>query len=277
MSHRNKALFAAEVAKEEPEIDLAYGALLFAAYLGGNFEPARYLQLLDKIVQPIQAAVLAAETDLETIQILNQHLFQELGFTGNSQDYYHPDNSFLNKVLERWTGIPISLSVLYLEVGWRLGLPVWGIGMPRHFLVGYGPPDKPIYIDVFNRGQLLSEDDCLAIARVPLMQVTAFRKRFLRPAAKKNILYRMLLNLKQVYMQSENWSAAYDTVDLLLVIEPNQLNELRDRGLVAYRLGRLQTAIFDLNRYLYLSSNPADKEWLTKRVELMEEELLRLN
>jgi regulator of sirC expression with transglutaminase-like and TPR domain len=277
MSHRIKKRFARELAKEDNEINLAYGALLFSQYLTGAFKPARYLHLLDDLAGPVRADVLAAETDMARIQVLNHHLFQHLGFTGNSQDYYHPDNSLLNKVLERWTGIPISLSVIYLEVGWRLELPVWGIGMPRHFIVGYGTPEDPIYIDVFNGGRILSEDDCLALARVPRVHRRSFVRQFLRPVSKRTILFRMLLNLKQIYMANENWPAAYDTIDLLLVVRPDQFNELKDRGLIAYRLGRLQSAIFDLNRYLFLAPNPTDKEWLTKRVKLMEEELLRLN
>jgi regulator of sirC expression with transglutaminase-like and TPR domain len=277
MSSQIKKRFAREIAKEDNELNLAYAALLFSQYLTGAFKPARYLRLLDDLAAPIRAEVLAADTDLDKIQVLNRHLFQHLGFTGNSQDYYHPDNSLLNKVLERWTGIPISLSVLYLEVGWRLQLPVWGIGMPRHFIVGYGMPEDPVYIDVFNGGQILSEDDCLTLARVPQLHRRRFVKQFLRPVTKKAILFRMLLNLKQIYMAAENWPAAYDTIDLLLVVRPDQFHELKDRGLIAYRLGRLQAAVFDLNRYLFLAPNPTDKAWLTKRVEMMEEKLLRLN
>ena len=200
-----------------------------------------------------------------------------MNFSGNSKDYYHPNNSFLNKVLDSRTGIPITLSVIYLEMGWRLGLPLWGVGIPRHFIVGYGSPGNPIYIDVFNQGRILSEDDCLAISNTPSAERFTFRKKFLKPATKKAILFRMMLNLKQIYINREDWEAAYKVVELMLIIRPNDITGLRDRGLLAYRLDRLHDAIFDIKRYLFLESSSFDASWLEQRLEIMEEKLMRLN
>lgn len=277
MSGGLKRAFTKELAKNDQEINLAYAALLFAEYLTHAFDVPLYLALLDEMAEAIQAPVLAAETDLETVGVLNQYLFGNLKFAGNSDNYYHPDNSFLNQVLELRRGIPISLSVIYLEIGWRLGLPVWGAGLPGHFIVGYGRSAARLYIDVFNRGRLLSEDDCLSLCRIPFSERDTFREQFLKPATKRAILFRMLLNLKQIYIRAEDWAAAYKTVDLMLIVQPDVITELRDRGLLAYRLNNLHAAIFDLNRYLFLVPDSSDKVYLEQQLEIMEEKLIQLN
>lgn len=272
-----KQEFAKEVTKNESHLNLAYAALLISKYLTQDTDVAPYLALLNEMAASAQPLVRAVDTDLEIVSQLNHYLFDELKFTGNASNYYHPNNSFLNKVLDSKTGIPISLSVIYLEVGQRLNLPVWGIGMPGHFIVGYGSPTAPIYIDVFNQGRILSEDDCLNICQVPLTNRRSFRQQYLKPVTKRQILFRMLLNLKQIYVGWEDWQTAYRTVNLMLTVRPDEINELRDRGLLAYRLNRLQDAIFDIKRYLFLSPQSVDAAWLEKRVEAMEEKLIRLN
>ncbi|RME76447.1 MAG: hypothetical protein D6784_05845 [Chloroflexi bacterium] len=211
------------------------------------------------------------------MEALNHFLFQEMNFAGNQADYYQPENSFLHQVLERRLGIPVSLSVVYLEVGWRLGLPVWGIALPGHFLVGYGPVEEALYVDVFHQGKLLSVEECMQIAAGPFSNPAAFQQYFLKPAPKKAILLRMLNNLKQIYIRANNWEPAYHTSDLMLALYPSQVKELRDRGVLAYRMGRFQAATFDLYRYLFLRPDGPDSEWLNSRLQEMEEQLLRLN
>ncbi len=271
-----KEALAKEMAVEEPDLNLAYAALLLAAHLTGNFDVDSYLARLDHMAQAIRARVPAA-AEQERLATLNEFLFEEFGFRGNAQDYYNPNNSFLNKVLELKTGIPISLSVVYLELGWRLGLPLWGAGLPGHFMVGYGPPAEALYVDVFNRGQTLNEADCFTLAHVPASRQQAFKQEFLRPVTKKALLYRMLLNLKLIYAGLENWAAAYKTVDLMLTIRPNEPGELRDRGLLAYRLKRLQAAISDLTEYLFRAPDSPDAARIKQQLRAMEEEYLRLN
>jgi regulator of sirC expression with transglutaminase-like and TPR domain len=277
MSEKAKEAFAVELRKKDSQINLANAALLFSEYLTEDFDRSIYLTLLDDIAASIRPSLQAAGSDQERIEILNQYLFEDLKFAGNSANYYAPHNSFLNKVLDMRTGIPISLSAIYLEIGWRLELPLWGIGLPRHFIVGYGPTTAPVYVDVFNQGRTLSEDECLAVSQTPISDRMAFRQEFLKPATKKAILFRMLLNLKHIYVRLENWETAYKTVDLLLIVEPEQTLEMRDRGLIAYRLNRLHAATYDIERYLFLAPNNPDAEWLNKQLEMMEEKLLRLN
>jgi regulator of sirC expression with transglutaminase-like and TPR domain len=272
-----KDTFAQEVTQEEDQINLARAALLISTYLNQTFDARRYLALLDDMAESARPAVLAAPDDREIIEALNHYLFEELKFQGNVQDYYNPVNSFLNQVLDSKRGIPISLSAVYMETGWRLKLPLWGVGLPWHFVVGYGPPASPIYIDVFNQGKILSEQDCLSLARVPSARYSSFKQQFLKPVAKTAILYRMLLNLKHIYIRLEDWDAAYKTVDLMLVVRPDMSHEYRDRGLLAYRLKRLQEAMFDLKHYLFLVPNSPDEAQLKQQIETIEQELLRLN
>ncbi|NJN93183.1 MAG: tetratricopeptide repeat protein [Anaerolineales bacterium] len=273
-----KTAFTQEMDFPDAQINLARAALLLSEYI--NHVPnlvAPYLARLDDIAEQVRPALELAHTDEEKVAALTGYLFGELDFHGNSENYYDPNNSFLNRVLDRRTGIPISLSVICLEVGWRLGLPVSGLGLPGHFIVGYGLPEAPLYLDPFNRGAILSEDDCLALSRVPTSQRLAFREQFLAPAAQKAVLFRMLLNLKQIYLRQESWDRAYRTLDLMLLVQPNQIEELKDRGLVAYRLNRLREATFDLHRYLYLKPNAPDAKWLRQQLEMIEQKLSRLN
>src|SRR5262245_57856724 len=150
-----KKSFVEALIKEEAQFDLAHAALLLAQHLAQSTDLTSYLVNLDKMAETVRPAVEAALSPTGKIEALNLYLFDHLRFRGNAQDYYNPNNSFLNRVLDFKRGIPISLSVIYLEMGWRLELPVWGIGMPGHFIVGWGPLDQPLYIDVFNRGQIV--------------------------------------------------------------------------------------------------------------------------
>lgn len=273
-----KIAFTQEMDMPDAQVNLARATLLLSEHI--NHVPnlvAPYLARLDDMAEQVRPALELAHTDEEKVAALTGYLFGELDFHGNNENYYDPSNSFLNRVLDRRTGIPISLSAICLEIGWRLGLPMSGLGLPGHFIVGYGLPEAPLYLDPFNRGVILSEDDCLALCRVPTSQRLAFREQYLVPASKKAILFRMLLNLKQIYLRQETWDRAYRTLDLMLLVQPNQIEELKDRGLVAYRLNRLREATFDLHRYLYLKPNAPDAKWLRQHLEMIEEKLSRLN
>ncbi|MFN8454890.1 MAG: transglutaminase-like domain-containing protein [Anaerolineae bacterium] len=278
-SFQAKDSFAKEVAKNEPNLNLARAALLLAGYITQTGEtPTYYLTLLDDMAEAVRPAIAPAPTAaVAALESLNHYLFTELGFAGNRDDYYNPNNSFLNQVLDVRTGIPISLSLIYLEVGWRLGLPLHGVGLPGHFIVGYTLPQAALYIDVFNGGRILSEDECLALSTIPLTNRAAFRQNYLLPVSKKAMLFRMLLNLKQIYLQHEAWELAHRTLDLMLIVRPAQSDEFRDRGLVALRLQRWHEAAFDLRRYLFLTPNAPDLVELKQHLDMLEERLNRLN
>lgn len=263
--------------KDEGLIDLAATALLIAEYLTTAFDKQHYLDRLARMATTVGPKVAAARSDQEVIEALNDFLFGQLRLSGNTDDYYDPDNSFLNKVMDTRKGIPISLGVLYIEVGRRLHLPLWGIGTPGHFIVGYGPEASPLLIDVFNRGRILTEDDCLELCRVPLEERDSFRNQFIRPVSKKQILYRILLNLKYIYLDQQTWASALKTVTLMMALRPNRVTDLRDRGLLYARLNRLHDAVADLQRYLFLVPKSTETKVLKARLEAMETDLARLN
>ncbi len=272
-----KESFSRELAKTDDQINLAYAALLFSEYLTGPFDNTLYLTLLDEIAEHLEPEITTAGSEHETIEAFNYHLFVELKFAGNMKNYYHPHNSLLNRVLDLRLGIPISLSVIYLELGWRLGLPLWGVGLPGHFIVAFGSEADPIYIDVFSHGRILSQDECIALAQGHMADPVKIKELYLKPVEKKSILYRMLLNLKQIYVNLEDWSTAHKIIDLMLIVNPKEISEIRDRGLIAYRLNRLQDATMDIERYLFLAPDSKDAQWLKKHLKLMEENFLRLN
>ena len=269
--------FEKEINRAEPDINLARAALLVARAINPRVDVAASLAKLDAMAQSVRDAVADDASAAEKFAALNEYFFGREQFSGNRADYYHPQNSFLNYVLVTKIGLPITLSVIYLEIGWRLDLPVAGIGLPGHFVVAFFGGDDVVYVDPFNDGQLLTEDDCLDIAQVPEDDRIPFRRDYLKPMTKKAILYRMLLNLKHVYVTHQEWDRAHRVADLLVSLRPGELNQLRDRGLIAYRLDRLQDAVFDIRQYLLQNPNASDADWLKNHLENLQTKLLRLN
>jgi len=278
MRNRIREAFTFELEQGHQRLNLAKAALLLAEYITQPFDVIMYLARLDEMALALEPKFTVAPSERYKLDLLRHHLFQHYGFVGNTDNYYQPENSFLNRVMELRTGIPITLSVIYLEIGWRLGLPLWGIGLPRHFIVGFGAKNDPTYIDVFNGGKILTVDDCLEIVNVAAINREPFRRQFLKPVTSKEILFRLLLNLKQIYFNQRDWPQAYKTAELLTLVNPGQLNELKDLGLLALQLNRLQDALFYFRRYLFLTPNlPEDIEWLQERIGVIEEQLLQLN
>jgi len=210
------------------------------------------------------------------VQALNRYLFDELQFTGNTANYGDPRNSFLNEVLERRTGIPISLAVVYIEVARRAGLDVEGLNFPGHFLVrcpahaehGY---TEDLIIDAFHGGAILSEDACRVLLRRHEGEDATLEPHLARHATKRQILARMLINLKRLYVQMNSFPQARDITELLLAIDPTATHELRDRGLLAYHLNDFSSALRDLQAYLDLApTTAADDEERREHARIVE-------
>jgi regulator of sirC expression with transglutaminase-like and TPR domain len=257
----------AELARAaEDRIDLAEGALLIAAESYPDLDIAEYLRRLDALAQEARSFVSAARSGSERVARLNHFLFVEKRFVGNQKRYYDSRNSFLNEVLDRHTGIPITLSLVYMEVARRLGLPVEGVGFPGHFLAKY-VGDEEIIIDAFF-GEVLSEDDCQERLRSILGPETRFDRRYLRSARPKEILARMLGNLKHAYVNAEEFEAALSCSERILMLTPEAPQELRDRGLLYQRLECYGPAVVDLQRFLELA--PGDETAPVIRENLIE-------
>ena len=241
-------------------------ALLIARIEYPTLDVRPYLNQLDQLGREAGLRVGAAPAALR-VQALNRLLFDEWHFTGNSDNYADPRNSFLNEVLDRRTGIPISLAVVYMEVARRAGLQVEGVNFPGHFLVRC----QGLIIDAFHGGAILSEDACRVLLRRHEGDEAALEPHLANHASKRQILARMLVNLKRIYVQMNSFPQARDITELLLAIDPTATHELRDRGLLAYHLNDFSSALRDLQAYLDASpTKPADDEERQEYARILE-------
>jgi regulator of sirC expression with transglutaminase-like and TPR domain len=250
MSHARKR-FAELALGPDDRIGLAEAALLIAQEEYPSLDIPAYVGRLDELAAAAAGDVRPGLAPAQQIARLNHFLFVECGFAGNSDHYYDPRNSFLNDVLDRRTGIPITLSLVYSEVAQRLDLPVYGVSFPGHFLAKYvGDPE--IIIDPFF-GTVISTDECAQRLRGIYGDDAQLDQRLLRPATVREILARMLSNLKQVYVQKSDFERALACVDRILLLAPDTPRELRDRGIIYQRLECFAAALQDFERYLRLA------------------------
>ena len=243
----NRARFARLVAKPEPEIDLALGALLIAADGRPEVEPEPTVAALDELAARTRIR-LDRDDPPTVIGRLHDVLYAEHGLRSpSSAEYHDPDNSRLDRVLERRIGLPISLAIVELEVGGQLGLELVGIGLPGHFIVG-GPGG--VLVDPAGAGRSLTRDDCQALIQRALGERVLFHAGMLRPASRREILARVLRNLRSVHLARRDWPAALGVVELMAVVEPTDPDHRRDRGLLLGRMGRFSDALVELRGYL---------------------------
>jgi regulator of sirC expression with transglutaminase-like and TPR domain len=257
--HVRTAEVAAELQKamDAPGDDLAPAALAIARVEYPSLDAKPYLALLDRMGQ--EAAARVSDARGEPIRAFNEYLYDEQRFVGNRERYDDPRNSFINEVLARRTGIPISLAVVYLEVSRRAGLHVDGVNFPGHFLlrirdgVTSDTRSEAAIIDPFHGGARLSEYDCRQLLRQHVGDEAAFDGSLLAPATRHEIVVRMLVNLKRLYVRMRSFPQARFISSLLLGIDPSAISELRDRGLLAYHLQDFAAALRDLEEYLRLA------------------------
>ena len=243
-----RARFARLVARPEPEIELARGALLIASHGRPPIDEEAVIAQLDALAERVRIRLDAGDPPEVATERLHDVLYREAGFRGpTAATYADPANSLLDQVLERRTGLPISLAIVELETAWRLGLRLWGIGLPGHFIVG-GPGGR--LWDPADGGQPLTPDDCQALIRHAVGEGVLFHAGMLRPAPRREILARVLRNLRAARLAARDWPAALDAIDLLLVLEPTDPEHGRDRGLLLGRMGRFGEALRALSRYL---------------------------
>ena len=243
-----RARFARLVARPEPEIDLAVGALLIAGLGRGPVAVDAILGELDAIAERVRIRIDAGDPPQVVVGRLHDVLYREIGFRGpTAAEYGDPANSHLDEVVVRRVGLPISLAIVELEVAARLGLVLAGIGLPGHFIVG-GPDG--LLIDPADGGKALTPDDCQALIRRAIGDGVLFHVGMLRPAGRREILARVLRNLKTARLARRDWPSAVDAIDLLLVLEPTDPEHGRDRGLLLGRMGRFAEAIAALRLYL---------------------------
>jgi regulator of sirC expression with transglutaminase-like and TPR domain len=254
----NRARFARLVARPDADIDLALGAL-FVASDGRpdlDFEPT--LRWLDALTDRVRARLDRGDGPEVTLARLHGVLYVEAGFRGpRSAEYHDIRNSLLDVVMERRIGLPISLAVIELEVAWRLGLKLQGIGLPGHFVLR--APGGTL-VDPAGGGRSLTPDDCQALLRQSLGDRILFHPGLLRPAGRREILARILRNIRSLHLSKRDWPAALGAVELLSVVEPTEPDHGRDRALLLGRMGRFTEAIDGLVHYLNERSEAADED-----------------
>ena len=232
MSEEASARFAELVRRPEPEIPLDEAAMLIAAHAYPGLDVALHLARLDDI---------AAGCPEPTLEGLRRHLFDSLGFSGNTRRYADPRNSFLNDVLERRVGIPISLAVVTMEVGRRIGVELQGVGLPGHFLVRHDA-GAPVLIDPFGGGRIVGESECEALFRSVHGPVVPFDPSMLAPVGTRTILVRMLANLRQIYQAGGDARSAGWALRLRTLVPAESPQELADLAGAQDALGRFAEA-----------------------------------
>lgn len=238
-------------ARGDDEIDIAEAALVLASEEYGEIDVGDYLRRLEQLAAKANRFIGDVGTPRDRIERLNDFLFVEEGFSGNRDDYYDPRNSYLNDVIDRRTGIPISLAVLYCNLAQRLQLPVFGVSFPGHFLARHlGDPD--VIIDPFF-GRVITEDECARRLEGIYGESVEFDTRLLNPAGPREILSRMLNNLKQIYVEQNDFLRALRCADRIVVLQPDSPRELRDRGILYQRVECFGAAVRDLERFLALA------------------------
>jgi regulator of sirC expression with transglutaminase-like and TPR domain len=276
--------FARLLKEEDLKIDLARACLMIAQDAYPSLDVEKYLSEIDSLGFRLRA-LLKNQAIEERVVALNEFLFEKLGYWGNADDYYDPRNSYLNDVIDRKTGIPITMSILYLEVGRRIGLPLEGVSFPGHFLVRLRLRGGTLILDPFSGGAPQSEPELRerlkrvipegASAEVPVADLPL--DQFLEPATNRQILTRLLRNLKAIYRETDKPERLLEVLDRMLVVAPDTPAELRDRGFVYQRLECWRPALKDLTDYLQRDPEAADLDEVRAALVELSVRCARLN
>jgi regulator of sirC expression with transglutaminase-like and TPR domain len=270
--------------EDGPRIRLDRAALDLATIQFPELEAEPFLDRLNELASRLGDRLRNFNDGRDFIEKAQKYLFEDLGFHGNQTDYFDPLNSCLNQVLERRTGIPVSLSVLYMEVARRLAMPVYGIGLPRHFIIQVDDGNFAAYIDPYHGGRAITPRECLLLAgggAPDSAVVPAMLPTMLRRVSKKDIIMRMLRNIQRDYLNRKDWPRAVETLDLLIQGtgpgEPDLPPAHKLRGLLRMELHRYGAARADLETYLKMSPQAADREEIVKQIEAIHRRLGQLN
>jgi len=257
-------------------INLAQAALLIAAEEETHVDVAHYLALLDELGRTGASRV--ASNPGAGVEAFNDFLFEEKRFRGNQTQYYDPHNSFLHDVLDRRVGIPITLSIVYMEVGARAGLETQGIGMPGHFIVRAREAGslEASLIDPFN-GRVIDREDCQARLDELFDGNVMLSDEHLRSSGSRDILVRLLTNLKAIYTRASLYQKALATVERILILRPEAVVEHRDRGALLAQIGRLPEAVWATQLYLQLAPRSDDADEVKQQLHVMQRRLASRN
>ena len=259
--------FLDEVSQGDDQINLAKAALMVAREEYPQLPEERYLGQLDVLAEETRDRLDDENAHLVILQELLGTLYNRHEFRGNKEAYYDPRNSFLSDVIDRRLGIPLTLGMVVLEVGWRLGLPLEGVNFPGHFLVRFKGDAIDLLIDPYDGGAVRFEDEAQELLDRVYGGMVQTRESFLKASTKREMLVRLLVNLKSIYLNVRDHGRALAAVERIQLIRPIAPGEIRDKGVILARLGRRDEALEQLEAYLNVAPGASDTERILGLVE----------
>jgi regulator of sirC expression with transglutaminase-like and TPR domain len=272
-----RAAFTSLVNGPEESLDLGRAALLVAAESDPSCDVETCLGTLDAWGEELRGRVQPGWNNLQKLARLRAYMFEHLKFKGDHEDYYSPSNSLLNQVMQRRLGVPLTLSIVFMELGWRVGIPFEGVGFPGHFLVRLTGEPKDLLLDPYSHARSMHEEDCQAILEQIGGGDVPFTPELVAGVSKRDMLVRLLHNLKTAYLRAHDDREALAAVDRLLLLRPGATVEVRDRGLLLYRLGERRAAVVELERYLQLAPQAEDRDAIERHLAELRNFLASLN
>ncbi len=259
-------------------VNVPRAALLFArATVYPDLDVGHYLVHLSELADLASDHVSLGGTVVENAERLANFLFDRLGFEGNREDYYDPRNSYLNDVLIRRTGLPITLSAVYIDIANRLGLPAYGVGLPGHFIVGIQAAGESHWLDPYHGGRWLSLNDCSEIIQVAVGYEGPLDAAWFAPTSPRDTVVRMINNLRVTYVHRQQWAEAAAVIRQLRLIQPTIPEHLRDLGLVYFRQQSMPQAAYFLNEYLTQAPQATDAPMIRQGMKATLDEWALLN
>lgn len=265
-----RAQFAELVNRPDERIELARAALLVAAENDPALDVEAHMATLESWARALGDGLAPQASGLQRLARLREFMFEELGFRGDVRDYYSPDNSLLHAVMARRLGIPLTLAILFMELGWRIGMKFEGVGFPGHFLVRLAGEESDLLLDPFDQASPVLEDDCRRMIATSSGGTLKFEPDMVRSVSRRDILTRLLLNLKVACLRDSNPEGALAAIDKVLLMHPNSAPELRDRGLLLYQLDRYRLSLEALRDYLRARPDALDRDMALKHIATLQ-------
>lgn len=262
--------FTREVRRAEGDLDLARVALLVAQEQYPQLPVEMYLARLDGLAEEVRGRLGQETAPLIMLEELSRTLYERHRFRGNTEAYYDPRNSFLNDVLDRRRGIPLTLGIVFLEVGWRLGLPLEGVSFPHHFLIRFRGAGMDLLLDPFQGGEARFEDEAQELLDRVYGGMVRVQPSFLRTASRRDMLIRLLTNLKSIYLNTRDHLKALGVVERILLLRPDAAPERKTLGVLLARMGRREEAVEELRRYLAMDPESLERSRVEGMVDSLE-------
>jgi regulator of sirC expression with transglutaminase-like and TPR domain len=256
--------------RPDAEIDLALTALLVAAENDSSLDVEAEMARLDRWAEQLGRRIDPAWNNLQRLARLRTFMYEELGFKGDVQGYYSPANSLLHSVMSRRLGIPLTLSIVFMEIGWRIGVPFEGVGFPGHFLVRLTGEPGDLLLDPYDHGASVHEEDCRRMIELTTGGMVPYDPSMIRSLGKRDMIARLLFNLKVACLKAGDDKGALSAVERLLLLHPDDPPEMRDRGLLLYRMDRYREALVSLRAYLRARPEALDREVIERHLAALQ-------